>query len=77
LWCKSTDTGCWEDAGAAGGTVLLVGQQLEAATGGVFRACSHACRVDPTGERLDTTLPSHPGAPRRGNRQSMALVICQ
>ena len=68
-------TARFDGAGGSESVVLFVGAQLEEWTEGRFRAIPHACRVDPTEERLDTRLPTHPGAPETGNRKSFALVL--
>ena len=77
--CKWLDldaaTARFDGAGGSQSVVFFVGAQLEELTEGRFRAIPHACRVDPTDARLDTRLPTHPGAPATGNRKSFALVL--
>ena len=78
LWCERHD-GTWIDIGSQATVddiVIFSGDQLTAATDGKFRAVEHACRVDPMGERINTTLKSEPSAGEGGNRQSIALVLC-
>ena len=80
LWCRAHDDGAWLDVGEKAGpseVVLFVGEQLEAASGGEFKAIHHCCRLDPTGGHIDTRLEAHPGAKAEGNRLSMALVLCE
>lgn len=82
LWCRPRDTGEWVDIGAQAARtdaciILFVGEQLEMASGGVYQAIEHACRLDPSGERIDTRLRAHPGARPTGNRHSVALVLCE
>ena len=84
LWCRPHCTNRWLDVDAAvddldcdGAVVLFVGEQLEAASGGAFRAITHGCLLDPTAERIDTRLNRHPGARESGNRASAALVLCK
>ena len=80
LWCQNVSTGEWVDLGKRtgdGDIIIMVGEQLENSTGGTFKAVQHACRVDPTnGQWLNTKLPKDPEAPDRGNRQSIAFVLC-
>ncbi|GMI18904.1 hypothetical protein TeGR_g14833 [Tetraparma gracilis] len=79
LWVRAHG-GEWVDLGLRAGAedvVLFVGEQLEERSGGVYRAVDHACRVDPEGERLNTTLEREPDACEEGNRKSIALVLCE
>ena len=79
LWCKSHH-GNWVDIGVEASIndiVIFSGEQLEEATNGEFKAVDHACRVTPDGERINTRLLTEPEAEGFGNRQSVALVLCE
>ena len=80
LWCQHLSTGEWVNLSEHTGDqdiIIMVGEQLEHWTGGAFKAVKHACLVDPTNaDWLNAKLPKDPDAPDRGNRQSIALVLC-
>lgn len=78
LWGQTPGSTEWRmlDPVPDDSVILFAGEQLARLSNGAIPAMLHACRVDPTAERISMLHHgAHPGAREEGNRQSCALVL--